>query len=58
MGQQIIDLYILHTSLQDKILKIWKVTFKPLLEVLELVQYKDKTRKKKKLTINKSKIAA
>lgn len=55
MGQQIIDLYILHTSLLDKILKIWKVTFKPLLEVLELVQYKDKTRKKKKLTINKSK---
>lgn len=57
MGQQIIDLYILHTSLLDKILKIWKVTFKPLLEVLELVQYKDKTMKKKKLTINKSKIA-
>ena len=58
MGQQIIDLYILHTSLLDKILKIWKVTFKPLLEVLELVQYKDKTRKKKKLIINKSNIAA
>ena len=57
MRQQIIDLYILHTSLLDKILKIWKVTFKPLLEVLELVQYKDKTMKKKKLTINKSKIA-
>lgn len=57
MGQQIIDLYILHTSLLDKILKMWKVTFKPLLEVLELVQYKDKTMKKKKLTINKSKIA-
>lgn len=57
MGQQIIDLYILHTSLLDKILKIWKVTFKPLLEVLELVQYKDKTMKKKKLTINKNKIA-
>lgn len=58
MGQQIIDLYILHTSLLDKTLKMWKVTFKPLLEVLELVQYKDKTRKKKKLTINKSEIAA
>lgn len=29
----------------------------PVLEVLELVQYKDKTTKKKKLTINKSKIA-
>ena len=57
MRQQIIDLYILHTSLLDKILKIWKVTFKPLLEVLELVQYKDKIMKKKKLTINKSKIA-
>lgn len=29
----------------------------PVLEVLELVQNKDKTMKKKKLTINKSKIA-